>query len=548
MKKSILGVILTLYIITAFFQCVAGAEIIDSGNCGSRGSNVSWTLDDEGTLTISGTGEIADNYTDWDFSEVKKLVVENGITRIGNSAFGICRNLTDVSLPDSIISIGEWAFSECRTLTSIIIPNSVTDIGIGAFEHCHELANVTISENLNSLSKGIFSDCRSLTNIQIPEKIESIDETAFYNCKALTDIEVHPNNSNYCSENGILFNKNKTKLLIYPICKSHVEYVIPEGVTELGKFAFYNCTALTDITIPSSMTSLKGLSLNSCTALTNIITSNDNPQYSSNDGVLFNKSGTVLIKYPSGKQDEEYIIPEGVTDIDSDAFNGSQILKTVKIPDSMKVIGDNAFCDCRKLSDINFPNGVETIDYHAFENCNRLTSIIIPNSVTSIGHFAFADCDSLKSIVLSDNITNIKAKTFQYCVSLTEITIPKSVTSIENNAFYRCDAMTDIYYSGTTDDWGKISVNTGNNTIENAKLHCIYPKFKITENKIIQNISDFSGSATVIIAHFQDGVLERITYETIYLEASQEFSLSDVESGDKVFVWNSIEGMMPLTE
>ncbi len=240
--------------------CFAKAAVIDSGTCGT---NVTWTLDDNGTLTISGEGEmsnpgpvISSLDTSWrrNRDSVVKVIIENGVTRIGDGSFYLHENLTSVTIPDSVTEIGGWAFNGCKSLTNIIIPNSV-----------------------HSIKNDAFTECDSLSKVTIPDTVTEIGDSAFGYCGSLTDIEVGDNNPNYCSVDGVLFSKDKSELKQYPSGKQEETYTVPDlvtrignsafggskltdiptmkNVTEFGNNAFSRCLGLTSITIPSCITS-----------------------------------------------------------------------------------------------------------------------------------------------------------------------------------------------------------------------------------------------------------------------------------------------------
>ena len=207
------------------------ASAASSGNCGDSGSNVTWLLDDNGTLTISGSGKIEDYRSDIDQpwysnrSDITSVVIEPGVTSIGSQAFYECSNLTSITIPSGLTSIGEQAFGNCTGLTSITIPSSVTSIGVNVF----------------------------------------------YNCTGLTDITVDSNNSSFCSESGVLFNKDKTTLIYYPLGKNDSSYTIPDGVTVIEQYAFYCNSKLTSVTIPSGVTSIGEMAFRECSGLTSVI-------------------------------------------------------------------------------------------------------------------------------------------------------------------------------------------------------------------------------------------------------------------------------------
>ena len=230
------------------------ASAASSGNCGDSGSNVTWLLDDNGTLTISGSGKIEDYRSDIDQpwysnrSDITSVVIEPGVTSIGSQAFYECSNLTSITIPSGLTSIGEQAFGNCTGLTSITIPSGFISIGDYA-----------------------FWNCTGLTSITIPSSVTSIGVNVFYNCTGLTDITVDSNNSSFCSESGVLFNKDKTTLIYYPLGKNDSSYTIPDGVTVIEQYAFYCNSKLTSVTIPSGVTSIGEMAFRECSGLTSVI-------------------------------------------------------------------------------------------------------------------------------------------------------------------------------------------------------------------------------------------------------------------------------------
>ena len=254
------------------------------------------------------------------------------VTSIGNYAFSYCTSLTSITIPNSVTSIGWGAFRDCASHTSIAIPDSVTSIGGWAFINCALLTSITIPNNVTSIGSGAFSDCTALTSITIPNSVTSIGSRAFEDCTSLTSI------------------------------------TIPNSVTSIGKLALSDCISLTSITIPDSVTSIGDGAFSGCASLTSIDVAAGNPNYISENGVLFNKAKTELIQYPAGKLDTSYTIPNSVTSIRIWAFE-----------------------DCTSLTSVTLSDGVTSIGISTFSGCTALTRITIPDSVTSIDNYAFFD-------------------------------------------------------------------------------------------------------------------------------------------------------------
>ena len=300
MKKRIFSFVLAVLMIASLLPATAlAANIVDSGTCGANGSNLTWTLDSKGVLTISGRGGMRDygaSDAPWydSRSRVKSAVIAEGVTSIGDSAFCNCTSLTSVTIPNSVTSIGEFAFRGCSSLTSVTIPNSVTSIGDGA-----------------------FASCTSLTGIRVTE-----------------------GNSHYSSDaSGVLFNKDKTTLVQCP--GAFAAYTIPDSVTSIGGSAFRGCSSLTSVTIPDSVTSFGSDAFQGCTSLTSVTIPDS---VTSIGGWAFYYCTSLT----------SVTIPDGVTSIGGWAFYNCTSLTSVTIPDSVTSIGMSAFEDCTSLTDVYY--------------------------------------------------------------------------------------------------------------------------------------------------------------------------------------------------
>ncbi len=201
MKKQVLSVFFALCLIFTLLPVSAFADTVKSGTCGN---DLTWTLDSNGTLTISGTGKMWDYDLIYDdngsyktsapwgecYSSITSVVINDGVTSIGYGAFGNCSSLTSVTIPDSVTSIGYSAFENCSSLTSVTIPDSVTSIGGYAFCDCSSLTSVTIPDSVTSIGVWAFSGCSSLTSVTIPDSVTSIGVWAFGDCSSLTSVTI----------------------------------------------------------------------------------------------------------------------------------------------------------------------------------------------------------------------------------------------------------------------------------------------------------------------------------------------------------------------
>ena len=320
------------------------------------GDDLTWVfLDGTGVLIIDGTGEM------YDYKKVSNI-----------PWYGILKDIKQVSLPDGLTSIGECAFFYCTNLTSVAIPESVTSIKEQAFYHCEALTSITIPESVTSIGVGAFYVCKALTSITIPKSVTSIGSATFSSCTSLTAIDVDAANPNYSSVDGVLFNKDKTTLISYPAGNPRTSYTIPNTVKKIVIYAFTYSQALTSVTIPESVTSIEMLVFNLCTSLTAINVDAANPNYSSEDGVLFNKDKTTLISYPAGNPRTSYTIPNTVTEIMEYAFGGCGTLSSVTIPESVTVINEGAFSYCYSLAEItNYATTPQSLGYWVFDEVNK---------------------------------------------------------------------------------------------------------------------------------------------------------------------------------
>ncbi|MCQ2440509.1 MAG: leucine-rich repeat protein [Clostridia bacterium] len=196
-------------------------------------------------------------------------IIPNGVINIGNYAFSNCSGLKNITMPNGIVNIERDAFINCNNLISINIPNSVTNIENYAFASCSSLTSVTLGSSVTSIGYRTFGSCSSLTSIIIPNSVTSIDNRAFNCCAGLTNINVDEKNINYSSLDGILFNKDKTKLICFPGGKPDV-YTIPDSVTSIDSYAFYECTGLTSINLGNGVTSIGNDAFGFCTGLISV--------------------------------------------------------------------------------------------------------------------------------------------------------------------------------------------------------------------------------------------------------------------------------------
>ena len=347
-------------------------ETTTRDDCSECGGEVKYAVEG-GYLTFDKkTGTVTDCDSSVTKANIPHTIKGATVTCIGNGAFGWCKSLTGVTIPDSVTSIGGSAFYGCTSLTSVTIPDSVTSIGGSAFGNCKSLTNMTIPDSVTLIGNGAFLGCTSLTSVTIPDSVTSIGERAFSECTSLTSVTI-PDSVTSIGE-GAFYD-----------CSSLTSVTIPDSVTSIGDYAFYGCESLTSVTIPDSVTSIGNGAFASCTSLTGIWVAEGNNDYSSDaSGVLFNKDKITLVQCPGTFR--EYTIPDSVTSI-----------------------GEQAFMGCSSLTSVTIPDSVTSIHWGAFYDCTSLTSVTIPDSVTSIGAWAFRDCTSLTDVYYAGSEAQWKA-------------------------------------------------------------------------------------------------------------------------------------------
>ena len=334
--------------------------------------------------------------------ELTSITIPNSVTSIGDYAFEGCRSLTSVNIPNGITSIGKYTFDGCSSLTSVTIPNSVTTIGEYAFDGCTALTSISIPNNVVTIGVGAFEYCNGLTSIDIPNSVMSIEDYTFAGCKNLTSVSI--GNSVACIGN-----------YAFAGCRSLTSVIIPNSVTSIGEFAFYECYGLTTIDIGNGVTSIGNDAFWECTSLPSITIGNS------------------------------------VTSIGELAFYGCSSLKSITIPQSMTHIGNDVFLNCYDLNavhisdleawcNIQFDSGFFS-RYHLYLNGKEIKNLIIPEGVTSIGNYAFAKCYRLLSITIPDGVTSIGYHAFALCSNLQNIyyyseQVPETSDNVFENSNY----------------------------------------------------------------------------------------------------------------
>lgn len=416
------------------------ATTVASGTCGT---NATWMLDSDGTLTISGSGAMDDygNGEPWEEyeSNIKKVIIDEGITYIGARAFFLYSALESVMIADSVTEIGNYSFSACENLSDVVMGKGLVKIGSGAFEET-AITKIELGNTLVNIGPWAFNLCKQLQSVTIPDSVTTIGQAAFMNCKKIESI------------------------------------TIPDNVTEMGESAFQNCSALQSVTLGSGLTWLEMDVFASCTSLKTIhIPGNISDIYS---GAFSGCEKLTTVD-----------LGNGVRNVDASAFSGCDI-STITIPASLTDLDDGTFQvkdafyvdseNTAYMSDSNgvlytadrtilksvptnysgtfvCPNTVTEIAGYAFHGCEKVTAVTIPDAVTRVGNGAFSGCSALKCLVLPASLQNLNSYVFEDCSALTDLVIKENVKKIYGHVFDGCDNLKNVYILGRNTEISGVS-------------------------------------------------------------------------------------------
>ena len=424
-------------------------DIVASGYCGAdddaypNGTNLTWTLTEDGVLTVSGTGDMHNYswYPDWRnapwtefLADIRTVAVEDGVTgigsdaffrapalesvtlpdgieRIGTSAFYQCAALTDANLPGTVTSIGSYAFAYDPVLENIVLPDGLTELGDYAFYRCVSLKEMTVPGSVTDFGNYVFSKCTGLERVTVEEGLTDMGTYTFEDCTALKEASVFAKLKFLTSMNVTFRN-----------CTALTHVTLGEGMEGIGYNAFQNCTALTSITIPASATSIASDAFSGCTSLKNVV------------------------------------LQEGFQGIHSRAFTGCTALEQIQFPETLLGIGDNAFAGCTALKNVMIPKNVGSYDSTAFAGCTALRAITVDEEnprfqSTSDGcvldkrmsyFVSFPSGSPLTDYTVPDGMVRISFGAFMGSSSLKNVVLPDSVEVIERKAFFDCTALESV--------------------------------------------------------------------------------------------------------
>jgi len=344
------------------------------------------------SITIPNTVTTIQNYAFYGCSKLATITLSSGLISIGHSAFKGCDALTSITIPESVSFIGHSAFRDCTNLTSFTFPGKVSVVNDFTFYGCSKLQTINVGSSVVSIGQSAFSDCINLTSINLPNSVTSIGELAFNGCVGLQSISL-------------------------------------PSVTAIGDRAFYGCLALPSLTLPGSLTDLGKSCFQSCDNLDSFQVESSNKKYASNDGCLFDKTITTLVKYPQAKLEPNYTLPSTVTVIGDYAFAKSNRLANLNQLNHVATVGEGAFLDCN-IDSVTFTGDLSSIGEAAFEACLNLKQVKLPCTIHSIGDYAFYKCLGLQDFHIDKTTPiSLNSSVFSMLPQSAQLHVPVSALS-----------------------------------------------------------------------------------------------------------------------
>lgn len=537
----------------AFYNCTSITELTLNEGLESIGSKAFYSVKMKSLEIPSTVKKIGDGAFFYCSAITGDVVLPEGLTEISSELFRNCSNITGVKIPDSVTSIGDNAFYYCQKISSINIPNKVTTIGDGAFYSMKLITNVDIPESTTTIGKNAFNGCSALQSLTISNNLSSIGDSAFYYCSKLSSIKIKDKTyeedriydlsgittigisafSSNSSVENIILSKELKKIPQYAFrnCSKLSNIELPTSLESIDGSAFAG-TILTSITIPASVKSIDSSMVSGVTSLTEILVNEESSSYKSVDGVLYTKSGELVI-YPEGKTSTELVIPDGTVKLTNTLSNKTKIAKVV-IPASVKEINGNIFTGCTSLESIEVAEGNENfkaVDGVLYDKSGK-TLLIYPAAKADTEYTILDGCTSLQSNSFrgNNNITTlnmplsleiINSSAINYANKLVNINLNEKATKIADNAFKSCSNLKNITYPNTIESIGDYAFNSTKITTldipqtvksigKNAFAGCsaITSEVVIPEGITTLNEYTFSGCSKIPSIKIPEGVTE----------------------------------------
>lgn len=367
--------------------------------------------------------------------------IPDGVEQIRRKAFNRT-DLVSIFIPDGVSGIDEAAFEDCSMLRAIRLPPSVKYIGGSLFKGCVSLSRIALSDAISDLPEYLFQDCKRLRRLSLPAAAEAVHHSCFHGCEHLSHFKISSKNKWFSTERGVLYDKNKTKIIRYPPAKMG-GYSIPDSVNQIEWGAFKDCRKISRLNLPEKLADLDPSILEDCDSLDEILVSRDNSLLSSMEGVLLDKHHTTIKRFPPGLSGV-YKFPESVTHVAASAFRNCQKISELVLSAGMLSIMDGAFAGCRSIEHLAIPEGVQDLWGWTFAGCRGLRSIKLPESLTYIGESCFINCTSLESMVIPSGVVEIGRSAFHGCSTLRELVLHQNVHALGPDCFSGCTKLERI--------------------------------------------------------------------------------------------------------
>ncbi len=450
-------------------------------------------------IELIGNGKLDGLYYNYPWysnaDTVKKVILSDDVTKIGDRVFSSCSNMETIILGENLNYIGDWAFEDCSSLKNIVLPNSLSYVGDKAFHNCSSIEEVSIGSDLTKIRYGTFMNCSSLKKVTLSDSIVSIESDAFEKCEALEGIYYLGDLEDWCNISFVNISSN-------PVYYGHKLYIqdqlltdltIPDSITNIKRYSFVNCKYIESINIPGNVVSIGGMAFSGCSGIseiyipTSVETIEDGAFSGCSDLKKVTLSGTYDLNamlggnnyalntvFDIGIMEELTLIGNGeindYTYSDRPLFRQRGLKKitidgeitkigdyalsdlsatTVVIGDNVKTIGNYAFYDS-SIENVVFGSGLRTIGQYAFSNCSKIKSLNLPTGLVSIGQYAFNRCGRLEGIILPDTLTTIENSAFYQCALKDEIVIPNSVSYVGEDVFRLCWYLENIKIDNTS--------------------------------------------------------------------------------------------------
>ena len=539
------------------FTVVSEASTVKTWNISkTENDNVKATLDSNGTLIISGTGEMKDfNYNNADcaewhnpIEEVTKIVINEGVTSIGKRAFMRCSKFTEINIPASVTSVGTFSFDDCESLTKITI-NGNFSCDTSVFIGSNNITTLHISKSVTEISGNLLSSLDALTTITIdskntaykvnggilysydmktligcpaaktgkvtiPSGVQTIESIAFQGCRMITDVSI-PNTVttigrsafNMCYSLKSVYIPGSVKNIpdyAFMQCSELETVELGEGVEKVGDCAFSSCYELKTIKIPSTLTSIDSDAIDKSEKIQQFIVNANNTTYCTVDGSLFSKDKKRLIRYASGKTATTYTIPSYVETLADSAFYASSNLKKVVFNDKITVIPEACFMNCEGLEEVTIPNTITKMGNACYRDCDNLKNVVIGERVATVGATSFYYCEKLETVEFKSGVNSIGNAAFEYCNSLTNMCIPSSVTYIGSYAFSKVKG--PVYYYANHSYMQQYAEKNSSQTTFEAKSNLTLKSISVkTLNEKLYIVGDkFDKNSIAVKAKYDD--------------------------------------------